>query len=83
MHIPLPLLPPSTPPHSLKFCRYFDVEERYVPAEVGRYVATPELIRDLCDENTIGARYRTAFVHLQSKVGSRVGAEDRGGEASG
>ncbi|KAL4856151.1 Glutamate decarboxylase 1 [Chlorella vulgaris] len=37
-----------------KFCRYFDVEERYVPAEVGRYVATPELIRDLCDENTIG-----------------------------
>ena len=39
-----------------KFCRYFDVEERYVPVEEGRYVATPELIRPLVDENTIGER---------------------------
>jgi glutamate decarboxylase len=37
-----------------KFCRYFDVEERYVPAEEGRYVSTPELMRTLIDENTIG-----------------------------
>lgn len=37
-----------------KFCRYFDVEERYVPAEEGRYVSTPELMRPLIDENTIG-----------------------------
>lgn len=37
-----------------KFCRYFDVEERYVYAEEGRYVATPELMEPLIDENTIG-----------------------------
>lgn len=37
-----------------KFCRYFDVEERYVPVEEGRYCATPELMRPLIDENTIG-----------------------------
>ncbi|KAL4421163.1 hypothetical protein ABPG77_000798, partial [Micractinium sp. CCAP 211/92] len=37
-----------------KFCRYFDVEERYVPVEEGRYVSTPELMRPLIDENTIG-----------------------------
>ncbi|EFN55834.1 hypothetical protein CHLNCDRAFT_35292 [Chlorella variabilis] len=37
-----------------KFCRYFDVEERYVPVAEGRYVSTPELMRPLIDENTIG-----------------------------
>eukprot|EP00775_Hariotina_reticulata_P004515 gene4515-4768_t len=37
-----------------KFCRYFDVEEKYVPLEEGRYVITPELARELVDENTIG-----------------------------
>jgi glutamate decarboxylase len=37
-----------------KFCRYFDVEEKYVPLEEGRYVITPELARELIDENTIG-----------------------------
>jgi hypothetical protein len=34
--------------------RYFDVEEKYVALEEGRYVITPELARDLVDENTIG-----------------------------
>jgi len=37
-----------------KFCRYFDVEPRYVLAEEGRYAATPELLAARCDENTIG-----------------------------
>ncbi|KAL6785348.1 hypothetical protein ACKKBG_A03470 [Auxenochlorella protothecoides x Auxenochlorella symbiontica] len=37
-----------------KFCRYFDVEERYVYAEEGRYCATAELLEPLIDENTIG-----------------------------
>ncbi|MBO0853005.1 MAG: glutamate decarboxylase [Nocardia sp.] len=37
-----------------KFCRYFDVEARYLPVEPGRYVITPQQIRDAVDENTIG-----------------------------
>ncbi|MDP9119726.1 MAG: glutamate decarboxylase, partial [Actinomycetota bacterium] len=37
-----------------KFCRYWDVEPRYVPMVPGRYVITPEAAVDLIDENTIG-----------------------------
>ncbi len=37
-----------------KFCRYFDVEPKYLPMEPGRYVITPEQVRDAVDENTIG-----------------------------
>lgn len=37
-----------------KFCRYFDVEPRYLPMENGRYVITPEQVLDAVDENTIG-----------------------------
>ena len=37
-----------------KFCRYFDVEPRYLPVEKGRYVITPEQVRNAVDENTIG-----------------------------
>ncbi|MCL1869087.1 MAG: glutamate decarboxylase [Promicromonosporaceae bacterium] len=37
-----------------KFCRYFDVEPRYLPVEPGRYVITPEQVRAAVDENTIG-----------------------------
>ncbi|PRW57374.1 Glutamate decarboxylase [Chlorella sorokiniana] len=37
-----------------KFCRYWDVEERYVEMADGRLVATPDLMRPLIDENTIG-----------------------------
>lgn len=37
-----------------KFCRYWDVEPRYVPMEKGRYhIGVDEAIA-LCDENTIG-----------------------------
>ncbi|MDG4664053.1 glutamate decarboxylase [Mycobacterium sp. 236(2023)] len=37
-----------------KFCRYFDVEARYLPMEEGRYVITPQQVLDAVDENTIG-----------------------------
>lgn len=37
-----------------KFCRYWDVEPRYVPMEDGRYVINPDGVIDLVDENTIG-----------------------------
>lgn len=37
-----------------KFCRYFDVEARYLPMEEGRYVITAEQVADAVDEDTIG-----------------------------
>ena len=37
-----------------KFCRYFEVEPRYLPMEEGRYVITPEQVLDAVDEDTIG-----------------------------
>ena len=37
-----------------KFCRYWDVEPRYVPVEQGRYVITPEQAVAAIDEDTIG-----------------------------
>ncbi|GFG73039.1 glutamate decarboxylase [Mycobacterium botniense] len=37
-----------------KFCRYFDVEPRYLPMAEGRYVITPEQVVAAVDENTIG-----------------------------
>jgi len=37
-----------------KFCRYWDVEPRFVPMEEGRYHLDPELAAAACDENTIG-----------------------------
>ena len=37
-----------------KFCRYWDVEPRYVPVTKGRYVTTPEGVVARMDENTIG-----------------------------
>ncbi|KIQ19345.1 glutamate decarboxylase [Rhodococcus sp. MEB064] len=37
-----------------KFCRYFDVEPKYLDMEPGRYVITAEQVRDAVDENTIG-----------------------------
>ncbi|HYZ68764.1 MAG TPA: glutamate decarboxylase, partial [Mycobacterium sp.] len=37
-----------------KFCRYFDVEPRYLPMEEGRYVITPEQVVDAVDDDTIG-----------------------------
>jgi glutamate decarboxylase len=37
-----------------KFCRYWDVEPRYVPLVPGRYHLGAEEAAALCDENTIG-----------------------------
>ncbi len=37
-----------------KFCRYWEVEPRYIPMEKGRYVITPDEVISRCDENTIG-----------------------------
>jgi glutamate decarboxylase len=37
-----------------KFCRYFEVEPRYIPMGEDRYVITPEQVLDYVDEDTIG-----------------------------
>jgi glutamate decarboxylase len=37
-----------------KFCRYWDVEPKYIPMENGRYVITPEEVLERTDERTIG-----------------------------
>ncbi len=37
-----------------KFCRYWDVEPRYIPLAEGRYHIDPSLAINACDENTIG-----------------------------
>jgi glutamate decarboxylase len=37
-----------------KFCRYWDVEARYIPMRPGRYVITPEEAVERIDDNTIG-----------------------------
>ena len=38
-----------------KFCRYWEVEPRYIPMRAGRYLITPEEVLARVDENTIGA----------------------------
>jgi glutamate decarboxylase len=37
-----------------KFCRYWDVEPRFIPLEEGRYHLDAKLAAAACDENTIG-----------------------------
>ena len=37
-----------------KFCRYWDVEPRYIPVQHDRFVITPEDVVERIDENTIG-----------------------------
>ena len=37
-----------------KFCRYWDVEPRYVPVAHDRYVVDPDDVMERVDENTIG-----------------------------
>jgi glutamate decarboxylase len=46
-----------------KFCRYWEIEPRFVPMEKGRYVISAEEAIKLCDENTIGvvAIFGTTF----------------------
>ncbi|WP_158867049.1 glutamate decarboxylase [Leifsonia sp. AG29] len=37
-----------------KFCRYFEVEPRYLPMAEGRYIITPEQVAEAVDDDTIG-----------------------------
>lgn len=37
-----------------KFCRYWEIEPRYIPIHDGCYVITPEKVVEYIDENTIG-----------------------------
>ena len=62
-----------------KFCRYFDVEARYLPMEKGRYVITPEQVVDAVDENTIGvvAILGTTFTGELEPVGGICAALDK------
>lgn len=62
-----------------KFCRYFDVEPRYLPMEEGRYVITPEQVVDAVDENTIGvvAILGTTYTGELEPVADICGALDK------
>ncbi|MBO0811981.1 MAG: glutamate decarboxylase [Microlunatus sp.] len=68
-----------------KFCRYFDVEPRYLPVEPGRYVITPEQVRDAVGENTIGvvAVLGTTFTGEFEDVAGIAGALDEIAAAGG
>eukprot|EP00871_Galdieria_phlegrea_P004435 jgi/Galph1/4993/GphlegSOOS_G3627.1 len=54
-----------------KFCRYFDVEARYVPVSESYLIMDPEKAMDFVDENTIGvcsilgSTYNGAFEDVQ------------------
>ena len=62
-----------------KFCRYFDVEPRYLPMEKGRYVITPEQVLDAVDEDTIGvvAILGTTYTGELEPVAEICGALDK------
>ena len=62
-----------------KFCRYFDVEARYLPMAEGRYVITAEQVLDAVDEDTIGvvAILGTTFTGELEPVGEVCAALDK------
>ena len=62
-----------------KFCRYFDVEPRYLPMEKGRYVITPEQVLENIDEDTIGvvAILGTTFTGELEPIGEICAALDK------
>ena len=62
-----------------KFCRYFDVEPRYLPMEEGRYVITPEQVVANVDEDTIAvvAILGTTFTGELEPIGEICAALDR------
>ena len=62
-----------------KFCRYFDVEPRYLPMAKGRYVITPEQVLDNVDEDTIGvvAILGTTFTGELEPIGEICAALDK------
>jgi glutamate decarboxylase len=62
-----------------KFCRYFDVEPRYLPMEEGRYVITVQQVLDNVDEDTIGvvAILGTTFTGELEPIADICGALDK------
>ena len=68
-----------------KFCRYFDVEPRYLPMEKGRYVITPEQVLENIDEDTIGvvAILGTTFTGELEPIGEICEALDKLAEGGG
>jgi glutamate decarboxylase len=62
-----------------KFCRYFDVEPRYLPMAKGRYVITPEQVLHNIDEDTIGvvAILGTTFTGELEPIGEICAALDK------
>jgi glutamate decarboxylase len=62
-----------------KFCRYFDVEPRYLPMEEGRYVITADQVLENIDEDTIGvvAILGTTFTGELEPVGEICAALDK------
>ncbi|BCQ10343.1 glutamate decarboxylase [Mycobacterium heckeshornense] len=68
-----------------KFCRYFDVEPRYLPMEKGRYVITPEQVVEAVDEDTIGvvAILGTTYTGELEPVAEICAALDRLAAAGG
>ena len=62
-----------------KFCRYFDVEPRYLPMEKDRYVITPEQVLENVDEDTIGvvAILGTTFTGELEPIGDICAALDK------
>ncbi|MEV4206228.1 glutamate decarboxylase [Nocardia salmonicida] len=62
-----------------KFCRYFDVEPRYLPMEKDRYVITPEQVLENIDEDTIGvvAILGTTFTGELEPIGDICAALDK------
>ncbi|HZA11455.1 glutamate decarboxylase [Mycobacterium sp.] len=62
-----------------KFCRYFEVEPRYLPMERGRYVITPQQVLDAVDEDTIGvvAILGTTYTGELEPIGQVAAALDK------
>ena len=62
-----------------KFCRYFEVEPRYLPMAEDRYVITPEQVVEAVDEDTIGvvAILGTTFTGELEPVGEICAALDK------
>ncbi|MCW5835694.1 MAG: glutamate decarboxylase [Labilithrix sp.] len=61
-----------------KFCRYFDVEPKFLPMARGRYVVTPDQVRGAVDERTIGvvAIFGTTYSGELEPVAEISGALD-------
>lgn len=68
-----------------KFTRYWDVEHRELPMQMGRLAMTPEEVRKLCDENTIGVvpTLGVTFTRAYEPVAAVASALDKLQEETG